>query len=106
MLFVPLSYLLISQACAITIVAQRLMMIMTFLPIVSNIILQLKPGKPAGLDSLTAEHLVHSHPSLSGILSKLFNLMLRYGYLPNDFGQSYTVPLYKASDCHTKSASC
>jgi len=32
MLLVPLSYLLISHACAITIVAQRLTMIMTFLP--------------------------------------------------------------------------
>jgi hypothetical protein len=32
--------------------------------------------------------------------------MLRCGYLPRDFGQSYTVPLYKASDCRTKSTLC
>ena len=43
--------------------------------LVSNIILKLKRGKAAGLDSLTAEHLVHCHPSLSCILSKLFNLI-------------------------------
>jgi len=39
--------------------------------LVSNIILQLKRGKAAGLDSLTAEHLGHCHPSLSCILSCL-----------------------------------
>jgi Reverse transcriptase (RNA-dependent DNA polymerase) len=32
--------------------------------------------------------------------------MLRHGHLPHDFGQSYIVPLYKANDCHTKSALC
>ena len=74
--------------------------------LLSNIIFKLKRGKAAGLDSLTAEHLIHCHPSLSCILSKLFNLMLRCGYLPRDFGQSYTVPLYKASDCRTKSTLC
>jgi hypothetical protein len=74
--------------------------------LVSNIIITLKRGKAAGLDSLTAEHLVHCHPSLSCILSKLFNLMLCYGYLPRDFGLSYTVPLIKSNDCRSKSALC
>jgi Reverse transcriptase (RNA-dependent DNA polymerase) len=74
--------------------------------LVSNIILKLKRGKAAGLDSLTAEHLIHCHPSLPCILSKLFNLMLWYGYLPREFGQSYTVPLIKDSGCHTKSTLC
>ena len=55
--------------------------------LVSNIIFKLKCGKAAGLGSLTAEHLVHCHPSLSCILSKQFNLMLCYGYLPREFGQ-------------------
>jgi hypothetical protein len=69
-------------------------------------ILELKRGKAAGLDSFTAEHLVCCHPSLSCILSKLFNLMLRHGYLSHDFGRSYIVPLYGANDCHTESALC
>ena len=73
---------------------------------ISKSLRKLKRGKAAGLDSLTAEHLVHCHPSLSCILSKLFNLMLCYGYLPHDFGRSYTVPLLKANDCRTKSALC
>ena len=74
--------------------------------LVSNIIFKLKRGEAAGLDRLTAEHLVHCHPSLSCILSKLLNLMLCYGYIPRDFGQSYTVPLFKANDCRTESALC
>ena len=74
--------------------------------LISNIIFKLKRGKAAGLDSLTAEHLLHCHPSLSCILVKLFNLMLRCAYLPRDFGQSYTVPLSKVNDCRTKSVSC
>ena len=32
--------------------------------------------------------------------------MLCYGYLPRDFGQSYTVTLFTANDCRTKSALC
>jgi hypothetical protein len=74
--------------------------------LVSNIILKLKRGKAAGLDSLTAKHLIHCHSSLPCILSKLFNLMLWYGYLPREFGQSYTVPLIKDTLCHTKSTLC
>jgi hypothetical protein len=74
--------------------------------LISNIIFKLKCGKAAGLDSLTAEHLLHCHPILSCILAKLFNLMFICGYLPRNFGQSYTVPLLKVNDCHTKSVSC
>ena len=61
--------------------------------LVSNVILKLKRGKAAGLDGLCAEHLVHSHPILSCILYKLFNAMIRCGYVLSAFGQSYTVPI-------------
>ena len=74
--------------------------------LISNIIYDLKRGKAAGLDSLTAEHLSNCHPILSCILAKLFNLMLRCGYLPPEFGHSYTVPLPKVIDCRTKSMAC
>jgi hypothetical protein len=74
--------------------------------LISNIILKLKRGKAAGLDSLTAEHLLHCHPILSCILAKLFNLMFSCGYLPHDFGLSYTVPLSKVNDGRAKSVSC
>ena len=32
--------------------------------LISNVIFKLKRGKAAGLDSLTAEHLLHCHPIL------------------------------------------
>jgi len=55
-------------------------------------------GKAAGLDSLTAEHLQHSHPALFCVLNKLFNLMIENGYVPDGFGLSYTVPLPKINN--------
>jgi len=69
--------------------------------LLSNVIDKLKRGKAAGLNSLSAEHL-HCHPILSCILAKLFNLMLRFSYLPVNFGLSYTVLLPKVSDYRTK----
>ncbi|MFM2332659.1 MAG: hypothetical protein RIQ74_1491, partial [Pseudomonadota bacterium] len=74
--------------------------------LVSNVILDLKRGKAEGLDGLTSEHLSNSHPILSCILVKLFNLMVLCGHIPAEFGLSYTVPLPKIADCRTKSMSC
>jgi hypothetical protein len=65
--------------------------------LVDNIISQLKRGKAAGLDGLTAEHLQYSHPVLPCILSKLFNLCVFNGVVPDQFCHSYTVPLLKCS---------
>jgi hypothetical protein len=56
-----------------------------------NIISDLKRGKAMGLDGLTAEHLQYSHPILSVILAKLFNLMLLCSHVPESFGVSYTI---------------
>ena len=70
--------------------------------LVSNVISELQRNKAAGPDCLTAEHLQHSHPVLCTILYKLFNLMILCGYVPDDFGVSYTVPLPKITDCRTK----
>ena len=71
--------------------------------LVSNVIAKLKRGKAADLDNLTAEHLIHSHPILSVILCKLFNLILISGYVPTGFGYSYTVPICKLQDSRVKS---
>ena len=61
-------------------------------------------GKAAGLDGLTVEHLQYCHPVVCCILTKLFNLMIKVGYVPTGFGLSYTVPLPKTnSSCHIKS---
>jgi hypothetical protein len=63
---------------------------------------KLKRGRAAGLDTLSAEHLLNSHPSLPCFLSELFNLMLRSGHVPATFCNSYTVPIPKIQDCRTK----
>ena len=61
----------------------------------------MKRGKAAGLDELTIEHLVHSHPVLVAILSKFFNLIISAAYIPYGFRLSYTVPLPKEEQSHT-----
>ena len=63
--------------------------------LVDKIIRTLKDGKAAGLDSPPAEHLKYSHPALSTVLAKLFNIMLIFDCLPSAFGRNYTVPLQK-----------
>ena len=63
---------------------------------------KLKRGRAAGLDTLSAEHLLNSHPALPCFLSELFNLMLRTGHVPATFCNSYTVPIPKIQDCRTK----
>ena len=54
--------------------------------LVDSAICDSSPGKAAGLDNLTAEHLQYSHPVLPLILTKLFNVMLRFGCVPDGFG--------------------
>ena len=63
--------------------------------IVEKLIINLKKGKSAGIDDLTSEHLQFSHPIVIIILTKLFNIMILFEYVPNDFGQSLMVPVPK-----------
>ena len=71
--------------------------------LVENVIFNLKRGKAAGLDGITAEHLRFSHYLLSCVLSKLYNFMLRLAYVPHCFGLSYTVPVVKNNtNMHSK----
>ena len=67
--------------------------------LVETIIKEMKRGKAAGLDGLSVEHLSNCHPILPGILARLFNLILKIGHVPNQFGMSYTVPLIKVNGC-------
>ena len=60
--------------------------------LVVTIIKEMKRGKAAGLDGLSVEHLSNSHPILPGLLARLFNLILKIGHVPAQFGMSYTVP--------------
>ena len=70
--------------------------------LVETVLSQMKRSRAAGLDSLTAEHLINCHPALPSLLSELFNLMLRSGHVPANFCNSYTVPIPKIQDCRTK----
>jgi len=70
--------------------------------IISHAVASLKLGKAPDIESLTAEHLRYSHPILSCILSKLFNVILDFGEIPLAFGYSYTVPVCKLQDSRTK----
>ena len=58
---------------------------------------KMKNGKAAGLDNITCEHLKYSHPILITILCKLFNMFVINGYVPTNFGKSYTVPIPKGN---------
>lgn len=55
----------------------------------------MKRGKAAGIDNLTLEHIIHSHPIVVWHLARLFNLMLKHGYVPNQFGRGIVIPLIK-----------
>jgi len=48
---------------------------------IDNCVKQLKYGKAAGPDGLTAEHLKYAHPALLVHLKLLMSLMLSYGYV-------------------------
>jgi hypothetical protein len=66
--------------------------------LVEQVISDMKRGKAAGLDNLTVEHLQHCHSLLPSVLAKLFNWFVRTGYVPGQFGLSYTVPLLKMNN--------
>jgi len=55
---------------------------------------------------LSAEHLIHSHPSISAALAKLFRLIMLHRHVPAGFCYSYIVPVPKLKDCRTKSVNC
>ena len=71
--------------------------------LVEQVVGSMQRGKAAGLDDLSTEHLLYCHPLLLGIPAKLFNLFLRCGHVPAQFGQSYMVPIMKGSiSSHSK----
>ncbi len=69
--------------------------------LIDDVVSRMNKGKAAGLDGLTIEHIVHSHPIIYIILKELFYLMLVYGVVPDAFGRGLTIPLPKLG--HIKS---
>ena len=50
--------------------------------LVESVVFTMKWGKAAGLDELTGEHIVNSHPVLISILARLFNIIMSTGHVP------------------------
>jgi len=68
------------------------------LVIVENIeqaVNKLSIKKAAGIDGITFEHILYSHPCLIVHLKLLFHMMLLHGYVPNNFGLGIVVPMLK-----------
>ena len=62
-------------------------------------------GKAADIDGLSAEHLIYAHPSLTAKITKLFELMLHSGSVPDGFGRGLTFPVPKSNrNAHSTSA--
>ena len=66
---------------------------------IDKAIRKLKMGKSAGMDGIMTEHLHYSHPLLIILLRNLFNAMLMYAYVPNNFTVGVIIPILKANDC-------
>jgi len=62
--------------------------------------------KAPDITGLTAEHLIHSHPSVSIVLARLFQLILISGVVPAGFKHTYIILVPKIKDCRTKAMSC
>ena len=68
---------------------------------VSNVqkrIEDLKRGKAAGCDGLTAEHICFAHPILSVHLAYVVAMMYKHSLVRDDFGKGIIIPLLKNSD--------
>lgn len=65
--------------------------------LIEKVVLGMKRGKAAGLDGLTTEHVLHSHPAIFSLMNRIFNLLLKHGFVPEEFGRSFTVPLPKGN---------
>jgi len=63
--------------------------------IIERCIAKLKHNKAAGHDNITAEHISYSHPAIVLHIKWLFTMMLKYSYVPDDFGIGIIVPVIK-----------
>ncbi|MEZ4977665.1 MAG: reverse transcriptase family protein [Chitinophagales bacterium] len=70
---------------------------------IDHAVLMLKTGKACGIDEISSEHIIYSHPILQSCLLRIFNAMLKFGYVPNSFGEGIIIPLLKNKDDPNKS---
>jgi len=55
----------------------------------------MKRGKASGIDGVSVERLLYSHPALPVVISNLFKLIVDCGFVPGGFKQSYIVQIPK-----------
>ena len=74
--------------------------------LVSKTIVNLKRGKAADIEGISAEHLQFCHPCLPVLLAKLFQLMIFFSYIPEGFRYNYIIPIPKPKECYSKPLIC
>jgi hypothetical protein len=62
---------------------------------IEHVIKNMKKGKSAGYDELLAEHVKYAGGRLLFMLTKLFNMCLVHGFVPDNFAVSIIVPVPK-----------
>ena len=68
------------------------------MPDIKSVVKKLFAGKSGGVSAVTSDCFINGYGSLYAFIAMLFNAMLLYGTLPNDFG------VYFNTD--TKGATC
>ena len=63
--------------------------------LIEQCISNLKFGKAAGRDTLSAEHLKYAPPTLIIHLKLLFHMIVKHSFVPSGFGQGIIIPLVK-----------
>jgi len=62
---------------------------------VEDCVKMLKLNKAAGIDGLSAEHIINSHPCVIVHLKLLFTMMLSHSFVPDAFGMGIVIPIIK-----------
>ena len=67
---------------------------------VLKLLLKIKPNKATGPDEIPAAMLRTAAEELAPILTKLFQVSLNTGYVPNEWRQAWVVPIFKKGERH------
>jgi hypothetical protein len=74
--------------------------------LVDTIVNNLKSGKAAGVDQLTAENIKYSHPIIILVLAKIFKLLIMFQYVPDGFGIGVMIPIPKSDVSKDREFTC
>ena len=69
---------------------------------VKKAIKEMKLRKAPGWDSITGEHVKYGGTKLISCITKLFNLITMYEYVPEHFKKGTIIPIPKGSKCRSK----